>query len=322
MRRGFALLSVVLLLTGGAAVALAALTLARRAIRATENRIALTRNGWRAEDCAARALAAIDALVRGAEEAGSRRGPMAPDTIAAILERAPAVVECPGTVTLRPAGLQLPLNVADGVELRGLFSGVGLAPGTADSLADAILDWRDADDAVRAMGCERACYDATGGAPPRNDRFAHVMELESVRGFASADSATAMRTGSGLRGLFSVDDDRVSMRHAAPVVLAALPGIGVRGAAAIERRRRAGPWRPSTLQQVGAELPAVEVMALTRAMAALETIATVEPAAWILDVRSPRPASGVGASPNESTLELRLRLGADGASLIRRSTGP
>jgi type II secretory pathway component PulK len=55
-------------------------------------------------------------------------------------------------------------------------------PGMTVQLADAILDWLDADDRPRPFGAERSYYSGLGLPGPRNGRLASLDELLLVRG--------------------------------------------------------------------------------------------------------------------------------------------
>lgn len=73
-------------------------------------------------------------------------------------------------------GGKLDLNVVDSDTLQGL-------PGVTPDVADAIVDWRDADDEVGADGAESAYYVAQWPAHlAKNDGFETVEELGLVRG--------------------------------------------------------------------------------------------------------------------------------------------
>ena len=61
-------------------------------------------------------------------------------------------------VTLRDANAAINLNLATENELRRLFQALRIDAGKADRLAQAILDWRDADDLHRARGAEEPDY--------------------------------------------------------------------------------------------------------------------------------------------------------------------
>jgi general secretion pathway protein K len=75
------------------------------------------------------------------------------------------------------------LNQAPEELLAALFGAVGVDSGKAQSLADAIVDFRDPDNLVRPHGAEEAEYRAAGVAwGPKNARFETVRELQQVLG--------------------------------------------------------------------------------------------------------------------------------------------
>jgi general secretion pathway protein K len=79
------------------------------------------------------------------------------------------------------------LNKAPEAALAALFASVGVDPGTAQSLADAIADFRDPDNLVRPHGAEEADYRAVGLAwGPKNAPFEAVEELQQVLGVTAA----------------------------------------------------------------------------------------------------------------------------------------
>jgi general secretion pathway protein K len=82
---------------------------------------------------------------------------------------------------------KIDLNFAPDALLARLLESVGLDPDQAAALADAIADWRDADDLRRPNGAEAADYSRAGLAHgPGNRPFADVQELRSVLGMTSA----------------------------------------------------------------------------------------------------------------------------------------
>ena len=97
-----------------------------------------------------------------------------------------------GDVTLTASATdeaaKIDLNTANEVLLRGLFTNVGGAdPDLAAHIADAILDWRDADDLTRPNGAEEADYRAAGlKYKPANAPFETVTELARVMGVTPA----------------------------------------------------------------------------------------------------------------------------------------
>lgn len=87
-------------------------------------------------------------------------------------------------VAALPEAGKIDLNAADEELIEGLVSAVAPDPRTAQSLADALLDWRDEDQARRLAGAELDDYVREGGsARPRDGPLPFAAELRSVRGF-------------------------------------------------------------------------------------------------------------------------------------------
>jgi general secretion pathway protein K len=79
------------------------------------------------------------------------------------------------------------LNQAPEAILAALFGSVGVDPGKAQSLADAIADFRDPDNFKRANGAEEADYRAAGLAwGPKNAPFQGIEEIQQVLGMTAA----------------------------------------------------------------------------------------------------------------------------------------
>ena len=102
------------------------------------------------------------------------------------------------------------INIAGPVLIRALVLGLGVSAGEA--AVDAILDYRDEDDARRISGAERAEYLAAGRLHgPRNGPFLAVEDLASVLGLTQADADRLrpfVTVHSGLSGI----DARVAPR--------------------------------------------------------------------------------------------------------------
>jgi general secretion pathway protein K len=117
---------------------------------------------------------------------------------------------------------KIDLNYANDALLRGLVTGVGgLDDQTAARVVDAILDWRDADDAKRPNGAEEDDYRAAGlKYGPSNAPFETVGELARVLGITPdlyrrlADSLTVYSRQPG-----------INSTTASRNVLLALPGV-------------------------------------------------------------------------------------------------
>jgi general secretion pathway protein K len=154
----------------------------------------------------------------------------------------PAIVYELDGATVRAVALdaraRVNVNRAEAPTLAHLFEVAGLHSAAADSLADAILDWRDRDEFRRPRGAETAEY-RTLPAPvlPRNAPFAGVEELRDVWGMTPDRYAR-------IAPLLTVaGDGRVSVNSASIAVLQTLPGIDETAALAIVARRVRAPFR-------------------------------------------------------------------------------
>src|SRR5260370_34214566 len=136
--RGFALLTVLWVLVAVSALAGAALTAARTGSLATRNRVLLARAGWAREACVEILLAryAQDSGLRALDAVDLGRGTWC-------------------RATLEDPGAKLNLNLADRAALVAVLAAASRrsAP-SAESVADALLDWRDADTIPRPIRWE------------------------------------------------------------------------------------------------------------------------------------------------------------------------
>ncbi len=193
-RRGFALLTVLWATAVAAAAVGFAVAAARLGFAESDNRITLGRAGWAREACAEVLLArfAQDSTVRRIDTVDLGQG-----------------VWC--AASLEDPGAKLDLNRAAPESIRRLLLN--------DTLADALLDWRDVDDTPRRLGAEADWYRSHGRPPPRNGPLADLAELALVRGSDSAQVAM-------LAPLLTTRSTGEVNLGAAPVpVLAALPGM-------------------------------------------------------------------------------------------------
>ena len=146
-------------------------------------------------------------------------------------------------VTIEDEEGKIDLNRAGDELLRGLFVSVGVAEDEAHALADAIGDFADEDELVRASGAEEADYRAAGlDWGPKNARFQTPEELLMVVGITPelyAAVRPAITVWSGRRGI----DPRVAPAHA----LAALPGANDVQIEQLLADRAAGIERPAGL---------------------------------------------------------------------------
>jgi general secretion pathway protein K len=298
---GFALIAVLWVMVGLSALALAGTLAARDAVSAATNRAELARAAWAAEDCLERARAAVSAALADARA----EGPEAPTWRA--LDRAVGASRLVDGCDLAvvPAGRLVDLNTADGEQLRRLFRAAGAGPDRADSLADALLDWRDGDDQARPFGIEAAGYRAAGRPLPRNGPLADERELAEVRGFGHPD---------GVDTLLTVEPGRVFLDRAPPAVLASLPGMTPEAVARLQQLR--GATRGSSpLAEVADGLSPPARDALLRAYQELATLTAPTPDAWIVTARARS-----GAPPVTAVVQVRLvRAGARAAVVRRRS---
>jgi general secretion pathway protein K len=302
-RDGFALVSVLWLMVGISALALVANLAAREGVAAARNRADLALAAWRAEDCLARARAAIgDALIAARDEApgASVWGRMDEE-----VARSPLL---PGTaceVALRPAGAALDVNAAGTETIRRLLVATGLPSARADSLADALADWRDEDDTPRPLGMEAEGYRAAGMRPPRNAPLADIRELRLVRGWAAVE---------GVDTLLSVEPGRVPLTHAPAAVLASLPGLGAEAAGRLAEMRMRGGRVADLAAFVGTLSPGAREEAM-RHFQEIAGLAVEEPEAWIVTARG-----AVGTPAAVSVVEVRLVRASGRAAIVRRRT--
>ncbi|MBL8537058.1 MAG: general secretion pathway protein GspK [Hyphomonadaceae bacterium] len=100
-----------------------------------------------------------------------------------------------GEILLLPSGARvlrqdaaglIDINAASPETLAQLLQGLGESRERAVALSDAIADWRDEDNLVRAHGGERDAYIDAGLAPPANRPFATEGELSAVVGVTPA----------------------------------------------------------------------------------------------------------------------------------------
>jgi general secretion pathway protein K len=203
-RRGFALLAVLWTLTAITMLTGAAMAVARLGSTTTRNRVLLARAAWAREACTeilqARWASPPDPL------SAMRRGRTTTSIDSVDLGRG---TWC--SATLDDPAARLNLNLVDRPALVTVLRAVVRRSAAVDSLADALLDWRDPDAVPRPLGDE-----SSGN---RNGPFADVWELRYVRGFTDsvvsklAPFLTTRGTGT------------INVNAAPQEVLAALPGI-------------------------------------------------------------------------------------------------
>jgi len=152
-------------------------------------------------------------------------------------------------VTLRDAGAALNLPRATEDELRRLLVALRVDAGAADRLAQAIMDWQDADDLHRARGAERDDYLRAGRAAlPANRSFDRITDLRYVMGM-TPDIYRRLRPCLTLLGT-----GQVNLNAADQPVLLALPGM-TEQAVTVLLRRRTGHRPIRSLEELTNELP-------------------------------------------------------------------
>lgn len=302
-RKGFALLSVLWILIGVSALALAANLAAREAVAAARNRADLQSAAWRAEACLERARAAVSAALLGARHQGP--GATVWGRMDRALAESPLLRGLNCRVEIEAAGAALDMNAAGEDAVRRLLVAIGRPAASADSMAAALADWRDEDDTPRPLGAEAAWYRARGMRTPRNGPLADVRELALVRGFVGSPQFDS---------LLSAEPGRVPLSHAPPAVLASLPGFTPEAVARLAEMRLRGEGVVDLAMFV-AGLPAGARNAALSRFPDLAGAAVTQPEAWILTARG-----SAGVPPAVSVVEVRLVRAAERAAIVRRRT--
>ena len=114
----------------------------------------------------------------------------------------------------------------------------GLPEEEAESVRDAILDWRDDDDVARPRGAERAEYaQMPEPVTPRNGKIRSVEELMHVKGVTKDFHEAFLSRVFTARG----NSPKVNFLRAPEIVLRSLPGVSVEAADRIVAGRAEGP---------------------------------------------------------------------------------
>ena len=300
-RDGFALLAVLWVLMAVSALALMAQLAARESVAAARNRAELTRAAWLAEGCSERARAAVSAVLRAARMEGPSGESW--NRIPQSVAESPLAEGC--EITIRAAGAAIDANTADAETLQRLFQAMGASPETADSLRDALLDWRDPDQDPRPFGAEAAAYLRDGRSPPRDGPFADPAELRRVRGF---------QRFAGVDSLLGVEPARIPLGQAPLPVLAALPGFTPQAVARVAELRLRGEAVPDAVV-LGGSLPEGPRTELMRRAQELALLTTSVPEAWMVTSRA-----RIGTPPVTAAIEVRLVRAGDRAAVVRRRT--
>jgi len=113
------------------------------------------------------------------------------------------------------------VNQASKEQLQQLFESLAVEETLADSLSDAILDWRDRNDLHRVNGAEKQQYEEAGlNYSPRNDLFKSSEEVQMVMGMTTEIYRQ-------LEGLISVytTNKKINPAAATREVLLTLPDV-------------------------------------------------------------------------------------------------
>jgi len=130
------------------------------------------------------------------------------------------------------------VNLVDGEILLGMLKKGGLPEEEAESVRDALLDWRDEDDVPRPRGAESAEYGRmTEPVSPRNGKIRGIGELMHVKG------VTREFHEAFLSRVFTVhgNSTQLNFLRAPEVVLRSLPGVSPEAANRIVAGRREEP---------------------------------------------------------------------------------
>jgi hypothetical protein len=294
-KRGFALLAVLWVLVGVAALGILLQVTARDAQGTAMNRIGRARARWEAEGCLARASATLAEATDGAP---------IPDSLWQRLDTivlgSPLVGGC--RLSVVPVGLTLDVNTASEQQLQTIAIADGMSVRASDSLAAAIMDWLDADDEARVAGAERAWYNGVGAVPPPNEPIGSIAGLHGVRGL------DLLRDAGSLLG---TEPGRILLTRAPLPVLATLPGFGGAVLASVAERRAYGGTisLPLILTSVRGDAR----RSLADALPALSSLVTEIPDAWLV-----LAAAGDSAVQPTVTIEHRVVRSGSRLAVLRR----
>ena len=172
--------------------------------------------------------------------------------------------ECPGgpaQVEIIPETAKLNVNAAPVAELRNLVQALGFQAGPAESVVEAIVDWRSATPGGSFTAFDQHYLSLQPSFRARHASFQEIEELLLVRGVTpdlfygsyTRDAQLGLIRHSGLRDCLSVYGSRgaLDVNTVDPAVMQAI-GIGPDAARAIVLLRRNAPIRDA--QQVGSLL--------------------------------------------------------------------
>lgn len=294
--RGFALLSVLLVVAGAAAISLALALESRTGFEAGRNRVNAEKAYWRARGCLAESLTAVRDRIARESSAHAR------SLLWRSLMSEPSTSDTACVVTFEAVGSRLNVNAATEEQLIALFAISRLGASRTD-LAHALHDWIDADDQRRPNGAERAWYAANRRVAPRNGPLADPSEIAHVRGFESL-AAT-------LVGLIGTEPARISLDHAPEEVLATLPGFTAEVRARVLERRAMGIPVGDLNELLGMVSPSA-AEGLRERFPELVRLSVAGTESWVITSRA-----SVGAPPVSATVQAEIALAGSGAAVTR-----
>jgi type II secretory pathway component PulK len=298
-RRGFALLTVLWLLSAAAAIGTVMHLAAQAAIAGAQANTDWHRAAWRAEGCAAALIAHLDQQL--GEQSQSH-------DIWRHLNRAGETLPVAGcTVTLEPLGTRANVNRLSTEAIATLLQSTGVAARRSVELAAALADWRDADDEVLSRGAEREWYAAERRPLPRNGALHDEGELRLVRGFEK----------DGFSGIITAEEARISLGHASPAVLATLPGFGSEVVKIVTDARAAGAYEKLELQTLAGLVSGTAQQELLAAFDSLAMLTAATPDAWDAVV-----GVSEGMPPLHLELRVRYRLAGSRLAVVQQRFGP
>jgi type II secretory pathway component PulK len=295
-RGGFAMLTVLWAVVVIGTLTIATALTGRNAFNAGRNRVNAARAFWLANDCAERARASIDSALNRSDMTPSRTW----RHLDAVVLSDPLSTGSSCQVVLEATGTRLDVNAAAAADFTRLFTAMGRSD--ADALADAIVDWRDADDDPLPNGAESQWYAGQRRTLPRNAPIADNDELAKIRGFEDGSAQHFLSVESGL----------ISFPNAFGPVLAAVPGMTDEAVAAVMSVRAQG-GEIDDLIAFASTLSSAARDSITCHYQEISRVTTLDPEAWIVTA-----AGRSGLPAVAATVELRLVRTNRRAPVVRR----
>ncbi len=286
-RRGFALLAVLWLITMLSVLMAAGLVAVRHGLKASGNRVVLTRAAWAREACIEIMLARGFTTARSSQVA-----------VTGVNGRVDLGREAWCELRVEDPSAALNLNLAPESALRSFLAD--------DSLTDALLDWRDKDDLARVAGAESDWYRQHRRPTPRNGPLVSLRELALVRGFENLDSARLAETLT-VRGR-----GQVNLNRAAPAVLRAVLDVPEELARLIRERNQRGLPVENLDHLIGLASPSLRPVLAARYKELIQSVSFAPSELVVI------ATAGVGESPLRATGTLTVVPLSGRVAVIRR----